>query len=193
MFHIWSINTKKYYTKDSCNPLSYANNLRNGKLDRSIGLPDSSQIDYFFADVNNDKQLDGLITFNPICCACTDTNIIMTQSHILVISDKNNYVVNDTFFRHIISDTLPVDYAFEIDSMSSNRFFGALMISNKQNGCSSKKLISIIYDKMELQFEQTKYDGKSVMFNEKYPVEAESPPRDSAEKTSESFSKQKRL
>ena len=95
---------------------------KNKTLPSDQAFPDSSKIKFMFADINDDKKLDGLVTFGRQCCACT-VPVGMPQSQILILSNENGYAITDSFFVDIYKNMKGNIY---IDSISTDKFFGTL-------------------------------------------------------------------
>jgi len=161
----WSASAVKagqYSPADSCNSSYFANHLKNEKLQEGLGLPDTSKFHYLFADINNDKQLDALVTFHPVCCTCNDTTgKVVPQAQVIIISNQNGYAANDTFFYHFFADSMNVN--IDVDSVASNQFYGTYFKIGKQDTSVEQyqKSISIAYDTREMKFIKRKNDNKT--------------------------------
>jgi hypothetical protein len=148
-----AVKQEKYCPSDSCNPSYFTNHNKNEKLQEGLGLPDSTKFRCLFVDINNDNQMDALITFHPICCTCSDTTgKVVPQAQVIVISNGNKYEANDTFFYHLFSDSS--DIHIDVDSAASNYFYGTYFKIGKQDTSVDQyqKSISIAYDTKEIKF-----------------------------------------
>jgi hypothetical protein len=120
-----------FFGKDSCDPNFCAKNIE--RLISQQGIPDTNEINYLFADINKDRKLDGLITFRPILCSAT-TPLTCGQFRVLILSGKDGYRTDDTYFSHIKMDTIAFRIGdLEILGMSDDQFFGVcdIMINKK--------------------------------------------------------------
>jgi len=141
----WTANAIKagrYLSKEACNPSH-----------DGLGFPDTNKFHYLFADINNDKQLDALVTFHPVCCTCSDTTgKVVPQAQVIIISNQNGYAANDTFFYHLFADSMNVN--IDVDSVASNQFYGTFFKIGKQDTSVEQyqKSISIAFDSREMKF-----------------------------------------
>ena len=158
VFRDWKAGAIKeghYCPVDSCNPSYFANHIKNEKLGEGLGLPDTNKFHYLFADINNDKQVDALVTFHPVCCTCSDTTgKIVPQVQVIIISSQNGYTLNDTFFYHFFVDSININ--IDVDSAASNQFYGTYFKVGKHVTSVEQyqKSISIAYDTKEMKFIQ---------------------------------------
>ncbi|MBI4947089.1 MAG: hypothetical protein HY840_11890 [Bacteroidetes bacterium] len=156
----WSvaaIKAGRYSPADSCNAFYFTHHPKNEKLAEGLGLPDTNKFHYLFADINNDKQLDALVTFHPACCTCSDTTgKVVPQVQVVIVSNENGYAANDTFFYHLFADSMNVN--IDVDSSASNLFYGTYFKIGKQDTSVDQyqKSISIAYDTREMKFIERK-------------------------------------
>ncbi|MBI4931469.1 MAG: hypothetical protein HY841_11940 [Bacteroidetes bacterium] len=156
-----AIKAGKYSPADSCNSSYFANHKKNEKLEEGLGLPDKSKFHYLFTDINNDKQLDALVTFHPVCCTCSDTTgKVVPQAQVIIISNQNGYAANDTFFYHLFADSMNIN--IDIDSTVANQFYGTYFKIGKQDTSVEQyqKSISITFETREMKFIKRKRDKK---------------------------------
>lgn len=155
-FNNWKsavMNAGTYSPYDSCNTFYFIHHPKNSKLEEGIGLPDSTKFNFHFCDINNDKQIDALITFHPECCTCTDTTgKVMQQEQVIIISNQNGYTADDTFFQNLVPDTAKIH--IDIDSVSNNTFYGTYFYVGKQSTSIEEfqKSISVSYNTKEVKF-----------------------------------------
>jgi hypothetical protein len=112
-----SIQSGEFFGKDSCSLRFLEEHSVEGN---PLSVPDSSNLTYYYTDINQDGQEDALITF--IADLCDGGNGAMwTQYQVLVLSHDSSYIVNDSFF-----DKFTNDYKgfLHIDSMATGKFFG---------------------------------------------------------------------
>ncbi|MBI3500967.1 MAG: hypothetical protein HY063_04155 [Bacteroidetes bacterium] len=114
------LNQSNFVPKDSCNPSYVVRHLAKGKPIVDMALPENKKIKFLFADINNDNELDGLVTFRRRCCSCT-VPVAMPQSQVLILSGENGYTVNDTFFVEFYQNK---KYSIYIDSIARGKFLG---------------------------------------------------------------------
>ncbi len=160
----WTANAIKaghYCPADSCNSSYFSSHPKNEKLSEGLGLPDTNKFHYLFADINNDKQLDALVTFHPVCCTCSDTTgKVVPQVQVIIVSNQNGYAANDTFFYHLFADSMNIN--IDIDSAASNQFYGTYFKIGKQDTSVEQyqKSISIAYNTKEMKFIKRKSDKR---------------------------------
>jgi hypothetical protein len=162
--HDWigsSVRTGHYSPADSCNASYFTTHRKNEKLNEGLGLPDTNKFHYLFADINNDKQLDALVTFHPVCCTCSDTTgKVVPQVQVIIMSNPSGYFANDTFFYHLFADSMNIN--LDMDSAASNQFYGTYFKIGKQDTSVDQyqKSISIAYDTREIKFINRKKDKR---------------------------------
>lgn len=155
-FREWKINaiTKgRFCPKDSCTSSYFSNHAKNTKLGEGLGLPDTTKFHFLFADLNNDKQPDALVTFHPLCCTCNDTTgKVVPQEQVIILSSGDGYTSDDTFFDHLFPDSLNIN--IDIDSVTTNQFYGTYFKIGKQDTSVEQyqKSISIAYNTKEMKF-----------------------------------------
>ena len=151
-FNNWAAKETKagnYWAKDSCNTDFFKKLKADVQMDHVIGIPDN--INYSFSDLNGDGIMDGLVTFIPKQCNCTTENN-WTQYQMLVISDKNNYSVQDTFFNTIGKE---LKGFYHLDSISEKKIYGSYFeFQEGDNQCcpSIERPIFISYPTRKIQF-----------------------------------------
>ena len=91
-WQIKEIETHHFWAKDSCN-WAYIDKygIDRWKHDNGWGFPDSSEIKFYFADINQDGHLDGLITFTPEQCDGGNGSM-WVQFKILIVSNTVTYI-----------------------------------------------------------------------------------------------------
>ncbi|HEY4799191.1 MAG TPA: hypothetical protein VII99_08970 [Bacteroidia bacterium] len=139
--------------KDSCTSSYFSKHKKNTKLGEGLGLPDTNKFHFMFADLNDDKQLDALVTFHPVCCTCNDTTgKVVPQAQVIILSSKNGYTSDNTFFDHLFADSLSIN--IDIDSVSANKFYGTYFKIGKQDTSVEQyqKSISIAFDTKKIKF-----------------------------------------
>ncbi len=156
-FTEWSVSAVRsdvFSSADSCNPSYFKSHPKNTKLDEGLGLPDSAKFHFLFADINNDQHLDALVTFHPVCCTCSDTTgKVIPQIQVLIVSgEKGGYTATNSFFNNLFADSLNIN--IDIDSVSTNNFYGTYFKIGKQDTSVDQyqKSISIAYDTKEMKF-----------------------------------------
>lgn len=162
IFSDWQVKEIKahhFWAKDSCNWAYIDKYLSNGavyndrwKGDDGLGFPDSSEIKFSFADINQDGHLDGLVTFTPEQCD-GGNGAMWVQFKILIVSNKEKY------------DTLDIDNIFKtygkfrrgfywLDTIAINKLFGTYYQHKKDDGRypGIEKRIVIFYDSKKMKF-----------------------------------------
>ncbi len=141
----------RYWAMDSCNVAFFKKYKSESHVDHAVEIPDSSKISFSFSDVNKDGVLDGLVTFNPVFCDCTEGNS-WTQYQFLVLSIKNSFAVNDTFFTSI-GNTLKGFY--QLTGIENEKFTGIYyeFHEGEAHCCPAvERPIAISYQTRELEF-----------------------------------------
>lgn len=96
------------------------------RFNRYVYLP--GNIKFHFLKLNKDSKVDAVITFYPFSCIERESGkfLFTPQVQLLVLSEKNNYTVDSTFFKNIFSDfkNRPDIGIFSIDSVSNGDFYG---------------------------------------------------------------------
>jgi hypothetical protein len=153
-FNTWVSNeiaAGRYWAMDSCNVEYFKKYKNTSRVDHAVGIPDSSKIRFSFSDVNKDGVLDGLVTFNPVFCDCRERNG-WTQYQFLVLSLKNSFAVNDTFFSSI-GNTLKGFY--QLSGIENEKFTGIYyeFHEGEVQCCPTiERPIAISYKTRELEF-----------------------------------------
>ena len=119
--------------KDSCNQTFCAEQTEKTHMPYfPVAFPDSGKFSFMFADVNNDNKLDGLVTFNPKCCNCSGSDFV-SQSRVILLSNKETYDVNDTFFNDIKPEFTDREYYLdEILGINEHGFFGTMEVQTSE-------------------------------------------------------------
>jgi hypothetical protein len=154
-FESWTkseIEKGKFFAMDSCNGDYYfkKDSLGLESID-GIAVPnDSSEIFYFYADLNYDNKKDALITFTPY--QCDGGNAIMwVQYQLLVLSQGDKYVVTDNYFERFKTDP----GFFHLTGVGTKTVFGTYFEFTDNDGrcCPSiKRPIKIDLDKNEFNY-----------------------------------------
>jgi hypothetical protein len=141
-----------FFAIDSCNMGYYVMKDSLG-LESVFGLSvpdDSSEIYYYYADLNEDKKKDALITFTPY--QCDGGNATMwVQYQLLVLSQGDKYLVNDNYFERFKTDP----GFFHLDSVGIKTVFGTYFEFTDNDGrcCPSiKQPIKINLEKNEFNY-----------------------------------------
>ncbi len=94
-----------------------------------LGFPDEMEFDY--ADLNEDQKVDALVTFIPEQCDGGNLTAWM-QYQILVLSNDSGYHVLDDFFEKVKIDTESGFY--HLDSLDHQTFYGTYYDFNDDDG-----------------------------------------------------------
>ena len=149
-----------FFAIDSCNWDYYVMRDSLGlETVSGFAIPnDSSEIHYYYADLNGDNKKDALITFTP--CQCDGGNSAMwVQYQLLVLSQGDKYFVIDNYFEKYETGSV----FFHLDSVAPNTVFGTCFefTDNDARCCPSiQRPIKINLDKNEI-------DWKIVVENDK--------------------------
>jgi hypothetical protein len=139
------INAGRFVADENCNPAFVSPN----DSIPNLGFP--SQIHFFYMEINKDKQLDALITFNPE--QCDGGNALMwTQYQLLVLSSSTGYKIDEEFFREIGKD---LKGFFHLDGTTNVGFTGTYFeFTEADPSCcpSLKKRITIQFDIKQIKF-----------------------------------------
>jgi len=94
----WSniqIQNGKYLDKNKCN-IDYCN--LNHNLTTINGIPED--IKTYYADINKDGIIDGIIIFNPIQCD-GGNGVMYSEEKVLILSDNGRYIPDDSFINKV--------------------------------------------------------------------------------------------
>lgn len=106
----------EFVAKENCN-LDYVINTEGTAM---LGFPE--EINFYYADVNDDGRTDALITFSPDQCDGGNA-MAWTQYKILVTSDDNNdYSVNESSLD--VATASLVKGPYFLDSLSGTNAYG---------------------------------------------------------------------
>lgn len=154
-FDSWTkseIEKGNFFANDSCNGAYYVMKDSLG-LEPAFGLSvpdDSSEINYYYADLNSDNQRDALITFAPY--QCDGGNATMwVQYQLLVLSQGDKYLVTDNYFERFKTDP----GFFHLDSVGTKTVFGTYFEFTGDDGrcCPGiKRSIKIDLEKNEFNY-----------------------------------------
>jgi len=149
---IAEIEKGNFISIDSCNLEYYEKNnpLEIGNTNYYAIPTDSSEVNYYYSDINGDNKKDALITFSPHQCDGGNATQ-WVQYQILVLSQNQNYSVIDNYFEKFNN----YNGFFHLDSISTNSFFGTYFEFKEDDGncCPSiKKPIKIDFRLNKLVF-----------------------------------------
>jgi len=154
-FDTWTkseIQKGNFFAMDSCNTHYFImkDSLGLESIDGLSVPDDSSEINFHYADLNDDDKKDALITFTPY--QCDGGNATMwVQYQLLVLSNGDNYSVIDDYFEKFNTDP----GFFLLDSVSTKTVFGTYFeIKNNDSRCcpSIKRPIKIDLNKNEFTY-----------------------------------------
>jgi len=127
LFKNWEakeIRLKHFFAEDSCNPSYYEKHEGDNSYNGGWGFPDSTRIEFSFADLNGDGKLNGLVTFVPDQCDGGNASM-WTQLQIFFISGKKKYRITDEIDVKEFSGTDFDEKGFYwLDSISKNKICG---------------------------------------------------------------------
>ena len=127
LFRAWQaeeIRNKHYWAHDSCNMNYFNNHSMPDSTGPDWGFPDSSEISFSFACLNEDTTLDGLVTFNPVQCDGGNGSM-WTQVQVFILSGKDGYRVTDTIALEKFASTEFDSLGFYwIDSIGRHTLYG---------------------------------------------------------------------
>lgn len=146
MFDAWKVNElelRHLWSADSCNSAYFTTHKFEGGLEKMWGLPaDSNDYHFSFADINNDRKLDLMVTFNP--CQCDGGNASMwTQLEVLVVSDPENYHVESLIGDGLMNSTgIDTNGFYWFDSIGVNMIYATYYQFKKEDNhcCPSIQL-----------------------------------------------------
>jgi hypothetical protein len=119
------LKANRYWGKDSCNTAWISQHTG---VTPGYGFPtDSSAFKYSYADINNDKKLDALVTFSPISC---DEGVSgkWTQRQIFVLSGADRYNLVDSVDVSKFAGTDFDERGFYfLDSIAPNKVYGTYL------------------------------------------------------------------
>lgn len=114
----------RFWAADSCYPDWFLEHEFEGTLSEMWGFPDSSELNFSYADVNVDGKLDQLVTFVPVQCDGGNGSIWI-QFEVFTVSDSNNYktepYLGEGIFSAFGKDTSGF---YWYDSIAPNKIFG---------------------------------------------------------------------
>ncbi|OYU95362.1 MAG: hypothetical protein CFE21_09430 [Bacteroidetes bacterium B1(2017)] len=154
-FESWTkseISKGNFFAMDSCNGDYYMRKDSLG-LESVFGYAvpdDSSEINYYYANLNGDTKKDALITFTPYQCDGGNASM-WVQYQVLVLSQGDSYLVDDSYFERF--DTAPG--LFQLDSVAPKAVFGTYFeFAEKDGRCcpSITKPIKIDLEKNEFTY-----------------------------------------
>jgi hypothetical protein len=93
----------EFFADDSCNMGYYKSCDSLGyEGEFGLGIPNDSleMSQIFYSRINDDDKLDALMLFYPIQCDGGNASMFV-QYKLLILSDKNNYIVNDSLLYKI--------------------------------------------------------------------------------------------
>ena len=152
------INEKRFWASDSCYPGWFDKHDVNETLDNLIyGFPSDSSIKFSFADLNQDGNLDGLVTFNADQCDGGNAST-WNQWQVFILSNNGNYNVNDTIQVDKFSLTEFDSLGFyRLDSIKANKIFGTYIEFKDEDGrCCPSINRPVAFD----------FSGKRLVFTE---------------------------
>ncbi len=115
---------------------------------QDFGFPE--EIEFHYADINSDDQLDALITFIPQQCDGGNGSM-WTQFQLLILSNGSGYLINDRFFDNVGKK---LDGFYHLDSALANEFQGTYYEFKEGDGrcCpSTNTRMTIKFDTKELK------------------------------------------
>jgi hypothetical protein len=128
LFYNWQqqqIAAGEYLPNDSCNIVWYVEHRkRTGQEpDSEIGFPDSTDLKFTYADLNEDGLTDQMVTFNPALCSGGNA-LMWAQIIVLTLSADNSYTTQEFDVDNPIN-TINADTSgfYHIDSIAPGRFF----------------------------------------------------------------------
>jgi hypothetical protein len=129
---------------DSCDPELFYEYTMPANLDSryelGYGFPeDTARYKFSFGDLNGDNKLDGLVCFTPYQCNGGNGSI-WEQWQVFLISNNDNYIVNDTLKLESFASTSFDSLGFyRLDSLATNRIYGKYFqfISKDAHCCPS--------------------------------------------------------
>jgi len=141
-----------FFAQDSCNVDYYVMKDSLG-LESVFGLSvpwDSSEINFYYSDLNKDNREDALITFTPYQCDGGNATMWI-QYQLLVFSQGDYYSLTDNYFEKYKADP----GFFHLDSAVINAVFGTYY-EFKENDCrccpSIQRPIKIDIEKNEFKY-----------------------------------------
>jgi hypothetical protein len=145
--HLWA--------SDSCYPGWIADNGFDGMIEDMWGIPDSSEYNFSYADINGDGQFDQLVTFTPSQCDGGNASMWI-QIAVLTISKNGKYIttasIGDGIFSAVGKDRTGF---YWYDSIGVNKIYGTFynFMDNDGHCCPGiEKPVIIAYDTKEVIF-----------------------------------------
>lgn len=139
--HLWA--------SDSCYPGWFVDHRFDGMIEDMWGIPDSSEYNFSYADINSDGKFDQLVTFTPSQCDGGNASIWI-QIAVLTISENGKYKttasLGDGLFSAVGKDTSGF---YWYDSIGVNKIYGTFYNFLKGDGhcCPSvERPVIITYD-----------------------------------------------
>ncbi len=147
------------WASDSCNLEWITKHRFDGMIENMRGLPDSSDLNFSYADINSDGQLDQLATFTPSQCDGGNASM-WVQIAVLTISENGKYKTT-TSIGDGISSSISQDTSgfYWYDSIGPNIIYATFYNFKYNDGhcCPSiKKPVAIIYDSKKIVFTKDK-------------------------------------
>jgi hypothetical protein len=152
LFHNWQlqeIQNGRYWAIDSCNPHWFSkHNIKETPNDIKFGFPsDSSEYQFSFTDLNNDKKLDCLVVFDPNQC---DGGNLMEwkQMQVFIISGKIKYEIIDSLdLSKFAATNFDSSGFYLLDSIAKNKIFGTYIeFKNDDGRCCPSIRRSVTFD-----------------------------------------------
>jgi hypothetical protein len=123
------IKAKRFFPKDWCNGDSVLKYITRENLNNLVGMiygfpSDSTEYKFSFADLNNDRKLDGLVVFTPVQCDGGNGSI-WTQWQVFLLSKNDNYNITDTLqVDKFASTTFDSRGFYWLHNIATNKIFG---------------------------------------------------------------------
>lgn len=118
-----------YWANDSCNMQHFVNKpfdslatIQSTIIPTPIGIPDSSEINFLYSDINNDGILDAIATFIPV--QCDGGNFYKQEDEVFFLSTGTTYHIRLLSLSNII--LMPNNawsYYYSIDSLQRDSIY----------------------------------------------------------------------
>ena len=133
--------------EDSCFPARYVEHDIEALIENMWAVPDSSQINYSYADINSDGKLDQLVCFIPSQCDGGNASM-WTQLEVLTVSENGKYKTStnlgDGMFSVVGKDSTGF---YWYDSIGVNKIYATYYsFSEGDPHCCPSTMKSVIFD-----------------------------------------------
>jgi hypothetical protein len=138
----------RYWAADSCKPWLLGERGADTVQGPPVGFPAPGEFRYSFADLNQDGQLDGLMTFTPEQCD-GGNGLLSAQTEVLALSGPGGYTLRaDSLRIEQLADT-PAEEAgfYQLDSIGPNRLYATYREFGPDDGrCCPGRQQPVVFD-----------------------------------------------